>query len=389
MTMLIAIPAECMANETRVAATPDTVKKLVAMGHSVVVQSGAGLASALPDAVFREAGATVADSRAATYANADIVLKVRAPSAEEVAELKEGAVLIGALNPYASKELPALAAKKISAFAMELLPRTTRAQSMDILSSQNNIAGYKAVLVANQYYPRFMPMLMTAAGTVKPARVLILGAGVAGLQAVATAKRLGAVVEVFDVRAATKEQVESLGGKFIEVPMTEEEKKANDGVYAKEMSEDYKRRQGELVAKHAKAADIVITTALIPGKPAPVLLPAEVVEGMKPGAVVVDLAVEAGGNCPLSKLGEVYQTANGVTLVGTPNLAGQVPYDASSLYARNLLTFLQLMLTKEGFSINLEDDLLAATLVTHAGEVRFGKPSAPAASTPSTASAQA
>lgn len=225
----------------------------------------------------------------------------------------------------------------------------------------------------SQFYPRFMPMLMTAAGTVKAAKVLVLGAGVAGLQAIATAKRLGAVVEAFDVRPATKEQVESLGGKFVEVPMTDEEKKANDGVYAKEMSDDYKRRQGELVAKHAKAADIVITTALIPGKQAPILLEADVVAGMKPGAVIVDIAAESGGNCPLTRPGAAFTTDGGVTVVGFTNLPGMVAADASSLYAKNLLTFLSLMLTKEGFSLNLEDDLLAATLITHQGVLRFGQ----------------
>ncbi|RXZ43453.1 Re/Si-specific NAD(P)(+) transhydrogenase subunit alpha [Crenobacter cavernae] len=373
--MLIAIPAECVANETRVAATPETVKKLVAMGHSVVVQKGAGLASAVPDSAFADAGASVAETRAATYANANIVLKVRPPLDEEIAEIKDGAALIAQLAPYQNASFPALAAKKVSAFAMELLPRTTRAQSMDVLSSQNNIAGYKSVLLANQYYPRFMPMLMTAAGTVKPARVLILGVGVAGLQAIATAKRLGAVVEAFDVRPATREQVESLGAKFVEVPMTDEEKAASDGVYAKEMSDDYKRRQGELVAKHAKAADIVITTALIPGKKAPILLSADVVAGMKPGAVIVDLASEAGGNCEATRPGEVHVTDGRVTIVGTYNLPGLMAGDASALYAKNLLTFLSLMLSKDGFSINLEDDLLEATLVTHAGEVRFGQPS--------------
>jgi NAD(P) transhydrogenase subunit alpha len=267
--MQIAIPAELAAGETRVAATPDTVKKYVALGHAVAVQSGAGRASAVLDDAYIAAGATVVGDRAALLAAADIVLTVRALPAEDIPSLKAGAVLIGMLDPHRNNTLAELASRQISAFTMELLPRTTRAQSMDVLSSQNNIAGYKAVLIAAQLAPRFFPMLTTAAGTIRPSKVLIVGAGVAGLQAVATAKRLGAVVEAFDVRPATKEQVESLGGKFVEVPMTDEEKKANDGVYAKEMSDDYKRRQGELVAKHAKAADIVITTALIPGKQAP------------------------------------------------------------------------------------------------------------------------
>ncbi|MBV8047806.1 MAG: Re/Si-specific NAD(P)(+) transhydrogenase subunit alpha [Paludibacterium sp.] len=371
--MQIAIPAESLAGEARVAATPETVKKLVALGHSVVVERGAGLKSAILDDAFVAAGATVAESRRAALSQGDIVLKVRPATEDELAEMKPGAALISLMNPFANPTLPAMAEKKLSAFAMELLPRTTRAQSMDVLSSQNNIAGYRAVLLACQYYPHFMPMLMTAAGTVKPARVLILGVGVAGLQAIATAKRLGAVVEAFDVRPATKEQVESMGAKFVEVPMTDEEKAANDGVYAKEMSDDYKRRQAELVDKHARQADIVITTALIPGRPAPRLLSADTVRGMKPGSVIIDMAAESGGNCELTVSGEVTRTDQGVTLVGTHNLPSLLAADASSLYARNLLTFLGLMLTKEGFTIALEDDLVAATLITHNGEVRFGK----------------
>lgn len=369
--MQIAIPAERLAGETRVAATPETVKKLIAMGHAVVVERGAGQHAALPDAAYTEVGATLAETRADALAAGDIVLTVRPLDEAAVGELKPGAVLIGQLAPYQNATFPLLAAKKVSAFAMELLPRTTRAQSMDVLSSQNNIAGYKAVLLATQHYPRFMPMLMTAAGTVKPARVLIMGVGVAGLQAIATAKRLGAVVEATDVRASTKEQVESLGAKFLEVPMSEEERKANDGVYAKEMSDDYKRRQAELVAKQARQADIIITTALIPGKPAPQLVSAEVVADMKPGSVIVDLAAEAGGNCALTRAGEVVRTEQGVTIIGSINVPGLLAADASSLYAKNLLTFLSLMLSKDGFTLNLEDDLLAATLVTHDGQVRF------------------
>ena len=371
--MQIVIPAEC-AGETRVAATPETVKKLVQAGHAVAVQSGAGVASAVPDAVFSEAGAEIVADRATLLGRGDIVLTVREPQAEDIAALKSGAILIGQLKPYQNTLLPQLAAQQVSAFAMELLPRTTRAQSMDVLSSQNNLGGYRAVLLATQYYPRMMPMMMTAAGTVKPARVLILGVGVAGLQAIATAKRLGAVVEAFDVRPSTKEQVESLGAKFVEVPMTDEEKAASDGVYAREMSDDYKRRQGELVDKHARAADIIITTALIPGKPAPKLLSAATIAGMKAGSVIIDMAAEAGGNCEGTRPGEVHLTDNGVRLVGTTNLPGLVAADASALYAKNLLTFLNLMFGKDGaFQLNLEDDLLAATLVTHQGQVRFGQ----------------
>ncbi|VEB39747.1 NAD(P) transhydrogenase subunit alpha part 1 [Chromobacterium violaceum] len=262
--MNIVIPAERLAGEHRVAATPDTVKKLVAAGHAVTVEQGAGLAAALPDAAFLAAGAGIAEQRQAMLAAADIVLAVRMPEAADAAALKPGAVLIGMLAPYQNPLLPQLAAQRVSAFALELLPRTTRAQSMDVLSSQNNIAGYKAVLLAGQFYPRFMPMLMTAAGTVKAAKALVLGVGVAGLQAIATAKRLGAVVEAYDVRPATREQVESLGAKFVEVPMSDEEKAASGGVYAREMSADFQARQNALIAQRAAAADIVITTALIP-----------------------------------------------------------------------------------------------------------------------------
>lgn len=371
--MQIAIPAERTAGETRVAATPDTVKKLIAQGHTVTIESGAGTHAAQPDAAYTAVGASIATDRAALLSQADIILVVRALEAADVAQLKANAVLIGMLAVHQNPTLAQLAEKHVSAFAMELLPRTTRAQSMDVLSSQNNIAGYRAVLLATHYYPHFMPMLMTAAGTVKAAKVLILGAGVAGLQAVATARRLGAVVEAFDVRVATKEQVESLGGKFVEVPMSDEEKAANNGVYAQEMSDDYKRRQSELLSKHAKAADIIITTALIPGKKAPTLLAADIVADMKPGSVIVDIAAESGGNCPLTRAGEAIVTENGVTVVGLTNLPGMVAADASSLYAKNLLTFLGLMLTAEGLKLDLEDDLLAATLVTHQGTLRYAQ----------------
>ncbi|WP_137939894.1 Re/Si-specific NAD(P)(+) transhydrogenase subunit alpha [Chitinivorax sp. B] len=369
--MQIGIPAETLPGETRVAATPETVKKLIGLGQVVVVQTGAGQLSSIPDEAYATAGAKI--GTAVDAFNSDIVFKVRSPQVEEIEHIKLGAAVISLFAAHNNPTLPALAAKNLNCFAMELLPRITRAQSMDVLSSQANIAGYKAVLLATQYYPKFMPMLMTAAGTVKPARVLILGVGVAGLQAIATAKRLGAVVEAFDVRPSTKEQVESLGAKFVEVPMTDEEKKANDGVYAKEMSDDYKRRQGELVAKHAAAADIIITTALIPGKPAPELVKPEVVSTMKPGSVIVDLAAESGGNCKLTRTGEVYLTENGVTLVGTTNLAGLVAQDASSLYARNLLTFLGEMLKKDAtaLEINMDNEVVAKTRIVGDGQVLF------------------
>ncbi|UTH75738.1 Re/Si-specific NAD(P)(+) transhydrogenase subunit alpha [Chromobacterium sp. IIBBL 290-4] len=377
--MQIVIPAERLSGEHRVAATPETVKKLVGAGHAVAVERGAGLAAAIPDAAYEDAGARVVDSRRALLESADIVLCVRSPQEADLDALKPGVIVAGMLSPYHNPLLPTLAARGVSAFSLELLPRTTRAQSMDVLSSQNNIAGYKAVLLAGQYYPRFMPMLMTAAGTVKAARVLVLGVGVAGLQAIATAKRLGAVVEAYDVRPATREQVESLGAKFVEVPMSDEEKAASSGVYAREMTPEFLARQNELLAKRAAAADIVITTALIPGKPAPILLQAAAVAAMRPGSVIVDLAAEAGGNCEMTCPGEAHLSDNGVHVVGLTNLPAMLAADASSLYARNLLTFLGLLLTPEGLNIDLSDDLLAATLITHQGEQRFGAAPAPAA----------
>jgi len=371
--MRIGVPAETRPGETRVAATPETVKKLAAGGkHQLLVQSGAGVNAAVPDADYQAAGATIVASAADLYAQSDIVLKVRAPEAGELASLKRGSILIGLLNPYDGAAIDALAKTGVAGFAMEWLPRITRAQAMDVLSSQANIAGYKAVLLAANEYGRFMPMLMTAAGTVKAARVLVMGAGVAGLQAIATAKRLGAVIEAFDVRPAVKEQVESLGAKFVEVAMTDEEKKQAEtaGGYAREMSEDYKRRQGELVHERAKAADIVITTALIPGRPAPVLIRADTVKAMKPGSVIVDLAVEQGGNCPLSERGKIV-LKHGVKIVGLANLPALVGADASSLYARNLLNFINLLVDpKSGeLKLNREDEVIAGSLVCIDGQV--------------------
>jgi NAD(P) transhydrogenase subunit alpha len=371
--MRIGVPAETRPGEARVAATPETVKKLVAGGkHQVLVQSGAGVGAAVPDAEFQAAGATIVPAAADLYAQADIVLKVRAPETGELAGLKRGSILVGLLNPYDAAGIQALAATGVAGFAMEWLPRITRAQAMDVLSSQANIAGYKAVVIAANEYGRFMPMLMTAAGTVKAARVLVMGAGVAGLQAIATAKRLGAVIEAFDVRPAVKEQVESLGAKFVEVAMTDEEKKQAEtaGGYAREMSEDYKRRQGELVHERAKVADIVITTALIPGRPAPVLIREETVKAMKPGSVIVDLAVEQGGNCPLTERDRIV-VKHGVKLVGLANLPALVAADASSLYARNLLNFLNLLVDPKSGELKLdrEDEVIAGALVCIDGQV--------------------
>ena len=371
--MRIGVPAETRPGESRVAATPETVKKLAAGGkHQLLVQSGAGVNAAVPDADYQAAGATIVASAAELYAQSDIVLKVRAPEAGELASLKRGSILIGLLNPYDGAAIDALAKTGVAGFAMEWLPRITRAQAMDVLSSQANIAGYKAVMLAANEYGRFMPMLMTAAGTVKAARVLVMGAGVAGLQAIATAKRLGAVIEAFDVRPAVKEQVESLGAKFVEVAMTDEEKKQAEtaGGYAREMSEDYKRRQGELVHERAKAADIVITTALIPGRPAPILIREETVKAMKPGSVIVDLAVEQGGNCPLSERDKIV-VKHGVKIVGLANLPALVGADASSLYARNLLNFINLLVDpKSGeLKLNREDEVIAGALVCIDGQV--------------------
>jgi len=371
--MRIGIPAETVAGETRVAATPETVKKLLATGHQVSVQTGAGAGASIPDAEYQAVGATLV-SAADIYAQSEIVLKVRAPGADELAKLNKGTVLVGLLAPHQADQVAAYAKQGIAAFAMERLPRTSRAQAMDVLSSQANIAGYKAVIVAASLYKRFFPMLMTAAGTVKAARVVVLGVGVAGLQAIATAKRLGAVIEASDVRPAVKEQVESLGAKFIDVPYeTDEEREAAQGVggYAKPMPASWMERQKAEVAKRVAQADVVITTALIPGRPAPVLVTEEMVKSMKPGSVIVDLAAEAGGNCPLTELNKTV-VKHGVTLVGDPNLAGSVAADASALYARNLLNFINLLCDpKNGGAINInrEDDIIAGSLIAIDGAV--------------------
>ena len=367
--MRISVPAETRPGETRVAATPETVKKLAAK-HQVVVQSGAGLPASVTDEAYVAAGAQIV--AAAEAWGAEVILKVRAPNAQERAQIRPGTVVIGMLNPFDAENNAAMAAAGLQAFALEAVPRITRAQSMDVLSSQANIAGYKAVLVAANTYQRFMPMLMTAAGTVKAARVLIMGVGVAGLQAIATAKRLGAVIEASDVRPPVKEQVESLGAKFIDVPfITDEEKEIAQGVggYARPMPADWMRRQAELVHERAKLADIIITTALIPGRPAPVLISEETVKAMKPGSVIVDLAVSQGGNCPLSELNKTV-VKHGVHIVGEPDLATLVAADASALYARNVLDFLKLIIDKEDkLVIDREDEIIKATLLCTGGEL--------------------
>ena len=373
--MQIGVPAETLAGETRVAVTPETVKKLKSQGHTVRIQSGAGVAASVTDEAYVAAGADITDAAGAL--SCDLVLKVRTPTEAEAALMTPGATLVGMLNPFDVEGLQRLAAAKLNAYALEAAPRTTRAQSMDVLSSQANIAGYKAVMMAADKYQRFFPMLMTAAGTVKAARVVILGVGVAGLQAIATAKRLGAVIEASDVRPSVKEQVESLGAKFIDVPYeTDEEKEAAVGVggYAKPMPQSWLDRQKAEVAKRVAQADVVISTALIPGRAAPTLITEDMVKSMKPGSVIVDIAAgkgpNGGGNCPLSEAGKTV-VKHGVTLIGETNLPALVAADASSLYARNVLDFLKLILNKEGaLHIDLEDDIVAACLVTQGGEVR-------------------
>lgn len=379
--MRIGVPAETAALETRVAATPETVKKLVAQGHTVLVQSGAGVAASAPDEAYRAAGAEIVDADAAL--GAELVLKVRAPSADELARMKPGATLVGMLNPFDAEGLQRLAAAGLTAFALEAMPRTTRAQSMDVLSSQANIAGYKAVMLAANHYQRLFPMLMTAAGTIKAARVVVLGVGVAGLQAIATAKRLGAVIEASDVRPAVKEQVESLGAKFIDVPYeTDEERECAQGVggYARPMPQSWLERQKAEVAKRVAQADVVISTALIPGRPAPTLVTEDMVRSMKPGSVIVDIAAgrgpvgphgQPGGNCPLTVPDQVV-TVHGVTIVGHTNLPALVAADSSALYARNVLDFLKLICPKDATAVQvpLEDDIVSACLVTQGGEVK-------------------
>ncbi len=382
--MKIGVPKETRDGERRVAATPESVKKLIAAHHEVIVASGAGVTSSAPDDAYRAVGATIGSQDDAL--GAELVIKVRSPDAAELAKMHADTVLVGILDRFDSAGLERLAAARLTAFALEAAPRTTRAQSMDVLSSQANIAGYKAVLLAANVYQRFMPMLMTAAGTVKAARVLIMGVGVAGLQAIATAKRLGAVIEASDVRPPVKEQVESLGAKFIDVPFeTDEERTIAQGVggYARPMPASWMARQSAAVAERIKQADIVITTALIPGRRAPVLITEEMVKSMKPGSVIVDLAVAEGGNCALSELDKTV-TKYGVHIVGEPNLAAHVAADASALYARNVLDFLKLVVDKDGkFVLNREDDIVLACLMCEGGQLaRSESPAAAPATKP-------
>jgi NAD(P) transhydrogenase subunit alpha len=366
--MRIAVPKERRAHESRVAASPDTVKRLSGMGQEVVVESGAGAGASFTDEAFQAAGARIVSD---PYEGADIVLKVQRPEGDEVGRIRRGGVLVGILAALQHRdEAERYAQAGISAFDMNLIPRITRAQSMDVLSSQANLAGYKAVLDAAAQFGRAFPMMMTAAGTVAPARVLVMGAGVAGLQAIATARRLGGVVSATDVRAAAKEQVESLGATFLVVDLEAMKAAETSGGYAKEMGEDFQRRQREHVGEALKKTDIVITTALIPGRKAPILLTREMVAGMRPGSVIVDLAVEQGGNVEGAELGQTVTTANGVSIIGHANYSSRIAVDASALYAKNLLNFLGLIIDKEkGLKIDTSDEIIKGTLVAHEGAV--------------------
>ncbi len=370
MAVAIAVTRERREGETRCAVTPETVKKLIALGATVSVEAGTGVGSSIPDADYAEAGATVKPDTRAVLEGADIVLKVRGPTAQETSALKPGAIVIAMLDAYREKDtVEALKGAGVTAFAMEFVPRITRAQVMDVLSSQANLAGYRAVIEAAYAFGKGFPMMMTAAGTVAPAKVFVMGVGVAGLQAIATARRLGAVVTATDVRPATKEQVESLGAKFLAVEDDEFKNAQTAGGYAKPMSPEYQAKQAALTGEHIRKQDIVITTALIPGRAAPVLVRAEQVASMKPGSVLIDLAVEAGGNVAGAKAGEVVTTANGVSIVGYTNLPGRIAADASALYARNLAAFVGLMLKDGAVTLDLEEEILKAAVVTHGGAV--------------------
>ena len=368
--MKIAVPAETDETEPRVAATPDTVRKMRALGAEVVIETGAGAHAGVPDADYEAAGAAIARGEEVVR-DADVILKVRRPNAGEAERYKQGALVIGILDPFGNEpELAALAKAGITLFAMELLPRITRAQVMDVLSSQANLAGYRAVIDAAHEYGRALPMMMTAAGTVPGARVFVMGAGVAGLQAIATARRLGAIVTATDVRPAAKEQVESLGAKFIAVEDAEFKQAETAAGYAKEMSKEYQAKQATLVAEHIKKQDMVITTALIPGRPAPRLISAQMVRSMRPGSVIVDLAVERGGNCELAKAGEVVDV-DGVKIVGHRNVPGRLAATASSLYAKNLYAFLEILVDKssKSLAVDWDDEIVKATALTREGAI--------------------
>ena len=366
--MIAAVPKEILPLETRVSATPSTVKELTKAGITVQVEKDAGLKSYISDSDYKEAGAQIIESAAALYSNADIILKVQSPGIEEISQFKPGAVSVSLLQTTrAPNFVKAMAAVPVTGFSMHLIPRTTLAQKMDALSSQANIAGYKAVLMGAGRLGVYMPLLMTAAGTVRPAKVLVLGAGVAGLQAVATAKRLGAQVEAFDVRPIVKEQVESLGAKFIEVE-TNDNDGVGEGGYAKETSEDYKQRQQELIHEHITKADLVVTTALIPGRPAPLLIPESMVNAMRPGSVIMDLAAENGGNCALTRKDQIMEHKQ-VTIDGTSNIPATMPVHASDLYAKNVTAFVTYMIKDGKLDLDLEDEIISGALFTHNGEI--------------------
>ncbi|RSB47188.1 MULTISPECIES: Re/Si-specific NAD(P)(+) transhydrogenase subunit alpha [Brevundimonas] len=370
MAVAIAVTRERHEGETRCAVTPETVRKLADLGATVTVEAGTGLGSSIPDDDYVVAGASVRPDLAAALAGADILLKVRGPTASEISALKPGAVVVSLLDAWRDKAtLEALRGANATAFAMEFVPRITRAQVMDVLSSQANLAGYRAVIEAAYAYGKGFPMMMTAAGTVAAAKTFVMGAGVAGLQAIATARRLGAVVTATDVRPAAKEQVESLGAKFVAVEDEEFKAAETAGGYAKAMSAEYQAKQADLTAAHIIKQDVVITTALIPGRPAPKLVTAAHVASMKPGSVIIDLAVEAGGNVEGSKPNEVVTTANGVKIVGWSNMPGRIAADASALYARNLVAFLGLMIKDGALAVDLEEEILKAAVVTHGGAV--------------------
>jgi NAD(P) transhydrogenase subunit alpha len=369
--MRIAVPKERRPQERRVAVSPDTAKRLVGMGHEVVIEAGAGVGAAFPDAAYTAVGAAIAGSEAEALGTADIILKVQRPEPQEVNAMKRGAVLVAMLSPLQyPDDVKAYASAGLTAFAMELVPRITRAQAMDVLSSQANLAGYRAVLEASVAFGRALPMMMTAAGTIAPARVLVMGAGVAGLQAIATARRLGAIVSATDVRLAAKEQVESLGATFLTVDIEAMKQMETAGGYAKEMGEDFARRQREHTTEALKKIDIVICTALIPGRKAPVLITKDMIAVMRPGSVIVDLAVEQGGNAEGSEMGKDVVTANGVTILGQLNIPSHIAVDASQLYAKNLLAFLGLIIDKDkSLKIDTADEIVKASLLTRDGAV--------------------
>lgn len=369
VSLKIAVPKETAQDEKRVAASPETVKKLIALGASVCIESGAGESAAFLDKAYKDAGATIAKSAMEAIKGATIVLRVRPQTDEDFTALDKGTFLVGILNPHQNEALMKSCAQSgVNAFAMELVPRISRAQSMDVLSSQSNLAGYKSVLDAAEHYTRSFPMMMTAAGTVAPAKTLVMGAGVAGLQAIATAKRLGAIVSATDVRPAAKEQVQSLGGTFVAVEDDEFKEAETSGGYAKEMSKDYQKKQAALIEETIAKQDIVITTALIPGRPAPKLISEKMVKSMKPGSVIVDLAAEAGGNCDLTQAGKVV-TKHGVTIVGHLNTASRLATDASALYAKNLFNLLNLIIKDGALSIDWEDEIIKGIALTKDGKI--------------------